>query len=99
MSNHYLPSNSPMIEPPREEPRTGRRLPFSGWWPVGCGALAGLLLRVVYSGLPGGAYSAMLSSFIGGSPPLVGVVTVYVAQLTQRRTWSHYLAAPVRRAV
>jgi len=95
MTNPYLPSNSPMIEPPRAEPRFGRRLPFSGWWPVGCGALAGLLLRFVYSGLPGNAYSAMLSSFIVGSPLLVGVVTVYVAELEERRTWTYYFVAPV----
>ena len=50
MTNPYLPSSSPMIEPPRAEPPSDRRLPFSGWWPVGCGAIAGLLLRLVYSG-------------------------------------------------
>ena len=95
MSNPYLPSSSPMIEPPRAEPPSDRRLPFSGWWPVGCGAVAGLLLRLVYSGIPGEAYSAMLSSFIVGSPLLVGVVTVYVAELQERRTWTYYFVAPV----
>lgn len=76
-------------------PRPERRLPFSGWWAVGCGALAGLVLRFVFWGEPAGAYSAMLGSFIFGSPLLVGVVTVYVAELTERRSWTYYFTAPV----
>lgn len=72
-----------------------RHIPFSGWWPVGCGVLAGLVLRYIYSGMPGSAYAAMLSSFIYGSPLLVGAVTVYVAELRERRSWSYYFTAPV----
>jgi len=79
----------------QEAIRRERRLPFSGWWPVGCGALAGLVLRLLYSGVPAGPYSAMLASFIYGSPLLVGLVTVYVAELTERRSWKYYFAAPV----
>jgi uncharacterized protein YndB with AHSA1/START domain len=37
----------------------------------------------------------MLGSFIIGSPALVGFVTVYIAELTQRRSWTYYFAAPV----
>jgi uncharacterized protein YndB with AHSA1/START domain len=70
-------------------------LPYSFWWPVGGGALAGLLMRFIFSGEPGNAYSAMLSSFIIGSPVLVGFLTVYLAELTERRSWSYYFAAPV----
>jgi hypothetical protein len=79
----------------QDELRRDRRLPFNGWWPVGCGALAGLVLRLLYSGVPDGPYSAMLASFIYGSPLLVGFVTVYVAELTERRSWAYYFGAPV----
>ncbi len=95
MDNNYATSNAPMNEPPPREPRGGKRLPFSGWWPVGFGAFAGLLLRLVYMGLPGEPYSAMLGSFIMGSPILVGTVTVYLAELEERRTWGYYFVAPV----
>ena len=95
MDNPYAPSHAPMNEPPLREQRGGRRLPFSGWWPVGFGGLAGLLLRLIFWGLPGEAYSAMLGSFIMGSPILVGAVTVYLAELVERRTWAYYFTAPM----
>ncbi len=37
----------------------------------------------------------MLASFLYGSPILVGLVTVYVAERTQRRSWSYYFTAPM----
>jgi hypothetical protein len=77
---------------PQPEPRI---LPYSFWWPIGAGALAGLAMRFVFSGSPGEAYSAMLTSFIIGSPALVGIITVYIAELTRRRSWTYYFAAPV----
>src|SRR5262245_21640040 len=78
--------------PPAPEPRM---LPYSFWWPIAGGALAGLLMRLVFSGAPGDAYSTMLGSFIVGSPVLVGFLTVYLAERTERRSWSYYFAAPV----
>jgi hypothetical protein len=75
--------------------RRERRIPFSGWYAVGCGAIAGLTLRFVFWGEPAGAYSAMLASFLYGSPVLVGFVTVYVAERTERRSWMYYFTAPV----
>lgn len=78
-----------LLEPP---PRV---LPYSYWWPIGGGALAGLLMRLVFSGNAGDAYSTMLGSFIIGSPVLVGFVTVYIAELTERRSWGYYFATPV----
>ena len=72
-----------------------RQIPFSYWWPIGAGALAGLLMRLLFSGMPGNAYSAMLGSFILGSPVLVGIVTIYVAELSERRSWTYYFFAPV----
>jgi hypothetical protein len=72
-----------------------RRLPFSGWWAIGCGALAGLAMRLLFWGDAGGAYSAMLASFLYGSPLLVGLVTVYLAERVERRSWSYYFLAPM----
>ncbi len=71
------------------------RLPYSGWWAVVAGALAGLLLRLIFWGSPGHSYSAMLDSFLYGSPMLVGVVTVYIAELGARRSWGYYFVVPV----
>lgn len=70
-----------------------KKLPFSSWWPLLCGAAAGLLIRLVYHGEPGQAYSAMLQSFIYLSPLVVGMVTVYVAERRRRRSWGYYLLA------
>jgi hypothetical protein len=71
-----------------------RRVPFSAWWPVLCGAAAGLVLRFVFSGRAGDAYAAMLVSLVYGSPALVGAVTVYVAEREKRRSWAYYFGAP-----
>jgi hypothetical protein len=71
-----------------------RILPFRAWWPVGFGAIAGLLLRLVFSGKSGDPYVAMMASFIIGSPVLVSVVTVYLAERVERRTWGYYFVAP-----
>jgi hypothetical protein len=40
-------------------------LPFSGWWPLLAGALSGIILRLVYSGSPGGVYAAMMWPCMG----------------------------------
>lgn len=84
--------------PPRAEPSdaTAPRqvLPFPPWVPVVAGAVAGLLLRLVFSGKPGSPYATMLGSFIYLGPILVGAVTVYMAERTRRRPWSYYLWAP-----
>ncbi|MEJ0086616.1 MAG: SRPBCC domain-containing protein [Pseudomonadota bacterium] len=71
-----------------------RQPPFSRWWPVGWGALAGLALRLLFWGKPETAYAAMLDSFILGSPALVGAVTVYMAERQFRRSWTYYAVAP-----
>ena len=52
--------------------------------------LLGLALRLIYSGQPGGAYDAMSGSFALLAPIAVSAVTVYVAELRARRTWSYY---------
>jgi uncharacterized protein YndB with AHSA1/START domain len=37
----------------------------------------------------------MLGSFIVGAPLVVGIVTVYLAEIEERRSWKYYFAAPV----
>ena len=87
---------SPELPPDvREQMRKERRLPFPMYWPISAGAIAGLILRLVFWGDPGEMLSAMGSSFIVGSPIVVGVVTVYVAELAERRTWAYYFFAPM----
>lgn len=95
MTNPYTPTNAPLRLPPLPDHARRRRLPYNGWWPVGAGALAGIVMRLVFWGSPGEAYSAMLGSFIIGSPFVVGVVTVYLAELEERRSWRYYFVAPL----
>jgi len=88
MTHMYTPNASPG-SPPEDA-----FLPYSRWWAVGLGAAAGLLMRLLFWGSPGEPFSAMLSSFIVGSPLVVGVVTVYLAERVERRGWRYYFAAP-----
>jgi hypothetical protein len=60
------------------------------WWPLAAGVAFGIVLRVIYSGRPGQAYDAMMGSFAVLAPIAVAAVTVYVAELRERRTWSYY---------
>jgi len=75
--------------------RKPRVLPFSKWWPLAMGALTGIVLRLIFSGDPGGAFTAMKGAFVYLAPLAVGAVTVYVAEAKQRRSWSYYVWAPV----
>lgn len=94
MNNPYAPPESDPIDPP-PEPRTGRRLPFSGWYAIGGGVVAGLLVRLVFSGKAGDAFGAMLASFIFGAPLLVAAVTVWLAERIESRSWAYYFFAPM----
>jgi hypothetical protein len=76
-------------------PGKPRVLPFSNWWPLAIGAFTGIVLRLIFSGKPGGAYAAMEAAFVYLVPIAVGAVTVYVAEAKQRRAWSYYVWAPV----
>jgi hypothetical protein len=78
-----------------EQLRRERRLPYSMGWPILSGAAVGLLMRLAFSGGAGDAMSAMLASFIVGAPIVVGIVTVYLAELEERRTWTYYFVSPV----
>jgi hypothetical protein len=66
------------------------RLKPQWWWPFVAGVLFGLILRMIYSGAPGGAYDAMSGSFALLAPIAISAVAVYVAELRRRRTWSYY---------
>lgn len=59
--------------------------------PLVCGALAGIALRLLYSGKPGQPYHAMMSSFVLLVPIAVGAIAAYVAERTRRRSlWYHF---------
>lgn len=73
---------------------TEERFPMSlrarWWWPLPAGVLVGIALRVIYSGEPGGAYETMSGSFALLAPIAVSAVSVYFAELINRRTWAYY---------
>ncbi len=62
-------------------------------WPILSGVAVGIALRLIFSASPGNAYSAMAGSFILLAPLLVGIVTVYVAQRREPRTWIYCFLA------
>ena len=78
---------------PPAKPTPSNKLPFSRWWPLLTGAAAGVVLRLIFSGRPGNAFAPMMGAFIYLAPILVGAVTVYVAEKTERRDWSYYMGA------
>ena len=80
--------------PPAVPPRKKAYLPFRSWWPLLAGVLTGIALRLVFSGKPGDMYAAMMGSFVYLAPVLVGAVTVYVAERSERRSWGYYFWAP-----
>jgi hypothetical protein len=94
LNNPYAPPAAPPKDEPAG-PRTGRRLPYSGWWAIGGGAIAGILVRLIFWGDPGNAFGAMLGSFIFGAPVIVGAVTVYLAERIEPRSWLYHLFAPM----
>jgi len=70
-------------------------LPMLKRYPILAGAAAGLLLRLAFSGPAGSPWSAMAGWFIFLAPVLTGMVTVYLAERVQRRSWSYYVVAPL----
>ena len=69
-------------------------LPFRYRWPVLAGALAGIVLRLLFSGAAGSSWSAMAGAFVFLAPIVVGMVTVYIAERDERRSWAYYVGAP-----
>ena len=79
------------LETPEDD--GARKMPYSSWWPLFVGAIAGLAMRLVYSGEPGGSFSAMSAGFVYLAPLLVGAVTVFAAERQMPRTWGYYFRA------
>jgi hypothetical protein len=69
-------------------------LPTLKRYPVIAGALAGVGLRLMFSGPGGSPWSAMAGAFIYTAPVLIGMVTVYLAERQRRRDWHYYVIAP-----
>lgn len=86
-SEHKSPWTPPASGTPPQAPRT---LPLAEIIPFAAGALFGIAVRLLFSGEPGESYAVMLASFIYFAPFLVGAVTVYVAERTERRSWGYY---------
>jgi uncharacterized protein YndB with AHSA1/START domain len=61
--------------------------------PFVAGAATGLAYRLIFIGETGDPFDAMLSAFILLVPVVVGVVTVYVAERSRRRSWAYYFWA------
>ncbi|MBC3919382.1 hypothetical protein H8L32_17965 [Undibacterium sp. CY18W] len=72
-----------------------KALPFSKWLPFIAGAVIGVVLRLVFSGTTGSAYTAMASAFIWLVPMAVGVSTVFVAECQTRQSWWFYVTGPI----
>jgi uncharacterized protein YndB with AHSA1/START domain len=70
-------------------------LPFAKRYPVVAGVCLGLVLRFIFSGPAGSAWSAMSGAFIFWTPIAIGMVTVYLAERVRRRTWGYYFWAPM----
>src|SRR5688572_11711263 len=87
-------TDPPQRRPPPEwpfAPRPEPPLPFSSWWAVLAGAVAGICLRAgIFDGEPGDVFHAMQGSFIYLAPLLAGAVAAFVAELTERRSWGYY---------
>ncbi len=78
-----------MIDAHYEKPK--RVWPFPKWHPMLAGALVGVFIRIAFYGMPGEFFSPMVWAFISLAPLAVGAVTVYVSELTARRSWGYYL--------
>jgi hypothetical protein len=91
----------PDVDPNNADPagqddssRARRVLPMLKRYPIIAGAIAGVLLRLMFSGQGGSRWSAMAAAFIFTAPILVGMLTVYLAERERRREWTYYLYAP-----
>jgi hypothetical protein len=82
-------------DPSRRASNTLEPRRAGGAWllPPFAGAVVGVALRAIYSGEPGGAYNAMMGSFVVLAPILVGGMTVVVADYHARRSWLYYFGA------
>jgi hypothetical protein len=77
------------------DPAPEHTLPFAFWWPIVVGALAGVALRLVYSGAADAAYTAMSTGFVMLAPIVVGAVTVFLGERLRRRTLGYHVVASI----
>jgi hypothetical protein len=89
--DHYRPPAAALDEPAGLRQRV---LPFLRRYPILAGVLLGLLLRFLFSGPAGSAWSAMAAAFIFFAPLAIGAMTVYFAERERRRSWGYYFYAP-----
>lgn len=75
--------------------RVDSGIPFRWFWPVLAGALIGLFWRFVFSGKHDTIFSPMSGAFVFLTPLAIGVITVYVAERQERRSWSYYVTASI----
>lgn len=69
----------------------GQKRSRLGWlWPLGLGAVTGLAFRLVFFGEPDEAFTVMMASFTLLVPVVVGAVTVFTGERSQRRSWAWY---------
>lgn len=94
MNDEVSPPPSAEQTPPVNKPDP-RPLPFHTWIPFVAGTLTGIVGRLIFSGKAGDEFATMMVTFLLFSPLLVGMVTVYVAERQQRRTWGYYVWASV----
>jgi hypothetical protein len=88
-------SSPPGVPPVNQDTAKHFELPMLKRYPVIAGAVAGLLLRLAFSGPAGSPWSAMAGWFIYLAPVVVGMVTVYLAERERRRSWAYYAVAPL----
>lgn len=94
--NPYAYDSQSIVNPPEPSPpKRGYLFRFiEKAWPLAAGVVAGIALRLIFSGAPEEPYAPMMASFILLSPLLVGAVTVYVAERQVRRSWGYYFLFP-----
>jgi hypothetical protein len=83
----------PERSPPPDPTAPAWRRAIASSWPPLAGALVGVALRIVFSGRPNEPFHAMMGAFALLAPVLVAVVTVYVAERKERRSWAYYFGA------
>jgi hypothetical protein len=83
-----LPESTPEVSAPPVQQTRSR-----SWWPLAAGVAYGIAIRVIFSGEPGGPYTAMMGSFTLLVPMLIGAITVMLAERTARRSVSYYFWA------
>lgn len=62
-------------------------------WPLLLGMATGLGFRLVFWGNPQQAFNVMMASFVLLVPVAVGVVTIFAAERSRRRSWGYYFGA------